>query len=179
MLDPWCWGGGLQSLGEMSWQLRVLPGAQQGHCIPRKDCVGHTKTQVHLVYSPPTKLPGGSTKTLDVKLHTGCPSNTEVNRKKSGEQERWCPPKDGHVPFSTTGQPGERRSSKEGSVDRWGQGLGGGASRPTCPGRGRLILCPTPGKSPQTLPPRGRPRTHVGCTYARRTGERQRQTSPE
>ena len=131
----------------MSWQLRVLPGAQQGHCIPRKDCVGHTKTQVHLVYSPPTKLPGGSTKTLDVKLHTGCPSNIEVNWKQSGEQERWCPPKDGHVPFSTTGQPCERRSSKEG-CGQMGAGTGWGASRPTCPGRGAPDPMPHPGEEP-------------------------------
>lgn len=141
-----------QGLGEMYW-LFILPGAQQGHCAPRKDCVGLTKTQAYLVYSPPSKLPGGSTKTLDVKLHTGCPSNTEVNWKQSSDQERRCLPKDGHGPFSTTGQPGERRrSSKEGSLDRWGWGLGGAASTPTCLGGGggaHLIPCPTPGRAPR------------------------------
>ena len=165
-----------QRLGEMYWLL-ILPGAQQGHCVLRKDCVGRTKTQAYLVYSPPSKLPGGSTKTLDVKLHTGCPSNTEVNWKQSSDQERRCLPKDGHGPFSTTGQPGERRrSSKKGSLDRWGWGLGGAASMRTClsGGVGASDPMPHPGQSPQTLSPRGGPRTHVGRTYARRMGERWR-----
>ena len=33
-------------------------------------------------------------------------------------------------------------------VDRWGQGLGGGASRPTCPGRGAPDPMPHPGEEP-------------------------------
>lgn len=59
-----------------------------------------------------------------------------------------------------------------------GAGTGWGCFQAHLPGQGAPDLMPHPGRSPQTLPPRGRPRTHVGCTYARRTGERGGKPAP-
>lgn len=152
-----------------AWSLAGSLRPEEGLCGPQQDTS-------HLIYSPPPSFQVVPLKTLDVKLHTGCPSDAEVNWKQSGDQERWCPPRDGHVPFSTAGQPGER-SSKEGRVDR-GRGLGEDACRPTSRA-GAPDLMPHPGANPQTLPPRGRPRTHVGCTYAREGREKEEANQPQ
>lgn len=158
----------LRASGRSSGWSGPQAGAQQGHCTLRKDCAVYTKRQAYLVYSPPPKLPGSSTKTLDVKPHTGCPLNTEMSLKQSSDQKRSCQPKDGLISFSATGQPDKRSCRKEGSLDRSGWGLGKGAFMSTS-ARRRLILCPAPGRAPR-LHFQGA--GHIGCTYARRTGER-------
>lgn len=144
-----------QSLGEKFWLVRAPAWGPERLqepsrvTAPRGRTARSTPRDRHISFIPhPPKLPGSSTKTLDVKPHTGCPLNTEMSLKQSSDQKRSCQPKDGLISFSATGQPDKRSCRKEGSLDRSGWGLGKGAFMSTS-ARRRLILCPAPGRAPR------------------------------